>query len=273
MFNVSMDELMRVLRDFHNLTNFLITVFDAERNNIAAYPNHMCDFCNEVRKSPTLQKKCIASDLDGFDLCDKSGKPCIYQCHMSVTEAISPIKFNDIAVGYLMFGQIRTKDIDGIREMANKANTSCNISISDAMIDSMTVASDETIVSALNMMTMCAEYLYSNEIIKNHIGIIEEKLRKYVSNNLASDLSTESVCAKFYISRSKLYRISVNIFGIGFSDYVRDQRINEAKKLLKKTELSIAEITERVGISDPNYFIRIFKRHVGTTPLQYRKRS
>ena len=48
MFKASMDELMRVLRDFHNLTNFLITVFDAERNNVASYPNHMCEFCTEV---------------------------------------------------------------------------------------------------------------------------------------------------------------------------------------------------------------------------------
>ena len=271
MFKASMDELMRVLRDFHNLTNFLITVFDAERNNVASYPNHMCEFCTEVRKNPTLRKKCTDSDNEGLDLCDKSGKPCIYQCHMAVTEAISPIKFNDTAVGYLMFGQIRANDSNEIREMANQVNASYDISISDAMIDSMTSATDETIVSALNMMTMCAEYLYSNEIIKNHIGIIAEKLKKYVSGNLASDLSAESVCERFYISRTKLYRLSVEIFGMGFSDYVRDQRIKEAKKLLRNTEFSITEIAERVGINDPNYFIRVFRRHVGTTPLQYRK--
>ena len=273
MFKVSMDELMRVLKDFHNLTNFLITVFDAERNNVVSYPNRMCDFCNEVRKSPSLRKKCIASDNEGLDTCDKIGKPCIYKCHMAVTEAIAPIKFNDIAVGYLMFGQIRANGSKEIKDMARLANEMHGISLTDSMIDSMTSASDEIISSALNMMTMCAEYLYSNEIIKNDIGIIAERLKSHVASNLSSDLSTESVCEKFYISRTKLYRLSTDIFGMGFSDYVRDQRIRAAKRLLRSTELSVAEVAERVGIGDPNYFIRSFKLRVGITPLQYRKRS
>ena len=271
MFKVSMDELMRVLKDFHNLTNFLITVFDSDRNNVASYPNRMCDFCNEVRKSPTLRKKCDVSDNDGFDTCDKSGLPCIYKCHMAVTEAIAPIKFNDTHIGYLMFGQIRASDGERIREMAEIANENHGISISESMIDSMVSATDETIASALNMMTMCAEYLYSNEIIKKDVGIIAERLKAHVSENIAGDLSIETICEKFYVSRTKLYHLSMDMFGMGFSDYVREQRIKAAKKLLRRTDLSISEVSARVGIGDPNYFIRLFKRSIGTTPLQYRK--
>lgn len=271
MFKVSMDDLIKVLKDFHTLTGFLIVVFDAERRTVVSYPGRMCDFCSEVRKSSVLSKKCRASDELGFDTCDKSGKPCIYKCHMSVIEAISPIKFNDTAVGYLMFGQILGKDRSEVREKAKEANLRYGISITDAMIDSMTAADDNTISSAVNMMTMCAEYLYTNEIIKKDVSLLAERLKAYVSDNLSGDLSTEKVCEIFYISRTKLYRLSADAFGMGFSDHVRKCRIKEAKRLLRNTDRSVSDIAELVGIRDTNYFIRLFKKHEGTTPLQYRK--
>lgn len=271
MFKISMNELMRVLKDFHVLTGFLIVVFDAERQTVASYPNRMCDFCTEVRKSPALAKKCCASDGRGFDNCDKSGKPCIYKCHMSVIEAISPIKFNDTAVGYLMFGQILGKDRDEVSEKAKEANSVYGISITDSMIGSMIAADDETIASAVNMMTMCAEYLYTNEIIKKDVSLLAERLKAYVSDNLSGDLSTEKVCEKFYISRTKLYRLSNDAFGMGFSDYVREQRLKAAKKLLRTGESPVWAVAEAVGIKDSNYFVRLFKSQEGVTPLQYRK--
>ena len=190
---------------------------------------------------------------------------------MSVTEAISPIKFNNTAIGYLMFGQITGEDRDAVRKSARLANTEHGISISDAMIDSMTVANDTTISSAVNMMTMCAEYLYTNEIIKKDASLLADRLKAYVSDNLSADLSAESICKQFYISRTKLYRLSSDIFGTGFSDYVRSRRFDAAKKLLRSGDMPVWAIAESVGIKDSNYFVRLFKKREGVTPLQYRK--
>ena len=190
---------------------------------------------------------------------------------MSVIEAISPIKFNDTAVGYLMFGQILGKDRSEVREKAKEANSAYGISITDGMIDSMTAADDEIITSAVNMMTMCAEYLYTNEIIKKDVSLLAERLKAYVSDNLSGDLSTENVCEKFYISRTKLYRISADAFRMGFSDYVREERLKVAKKLLRNGESPVWAVAEAVGIKDSNYFVRLFKSREGVTPLQYRK--
>ena len=271
MFKVSMDELISVLKDFHTLTKFLIVVFDAERHTVVSYPDRICDFCKEVRKSPELARKCIACDNMGFDICDKTGSPYIYKCHMSVIEAISPIRFNDTAVGYLMFGQILGEDHGTVREKAKEANSLHGISITDSMINDMTVVSDETVASAVNMMTMCAEYLYTNEIIKKDASLLAERLKAYVSDNLTADLSTERICERFYVSRTKLYRLSVTSFGMGFSDYVRKCRLKEAKRLLRNTDSSISDIAELVGIRDTNYFIRQFKKHEGATPLRYRR--
>ena len=266
-----MDELMRVLKDFHNLTGYLVVVFNSERKAVVSYPERMCEFCLEVRKSPELRKKCILSDNEGFDLCDRSGKPCIYKCHMSVIEAISPIKVGNVPVGYLMFGQILGNNYAEVQKKAQDANTAYGISVTDDMISAMPDSSEETIASAVNMMTMCAEYLYANEIIKKDTELVAERIKAYVADNLDTDLSTKSICERFYVSRTKLYRLSTELFGMGFSDHVCEQRLRMAKKLLRNGDTPVWAVAEAVGIKDANYFVRLFKRREGLTPLQYRK--
>ena len=49
-------------------------------------------------------------------------------------------------------------------------------------------------------------------------------------------------------------------------------RIEKAKQLLCTSDMKMYEISEAVGYNDYAYFSQIFKRHMGTTPSQYRKK-
>lgn len=272
MFEISMEDLKNVLMDFYNLTKFKIVLYDSGRNFLYSYPETMCGFCKTVRTNPALAKKCISCDNIGFDICDETRKPYIYKCHMSIIEAIAPIYSNEITVGYLMFGQILGTDHQDVRDTAKKISTTYNISLTDSMISEMTVADEAYINSAVNMMTMCANYLYTNEIIRNNPNIFVYQLKEYIHSHLI-DISIESICKHFYISQTKLYKISKKNFHMGISDYIRQQRIKKAKKLIENTDDSVSQIATAVGINDTNYFIRIFKKSEGQTPLQYRRKN
>ncbi len=271
MFEFSHKELRKILEDFYNLTKFKIVLYDSDRNVIASYPDGMCRFCTEVRKSPVLYEKCIGCDNVGFDICDKTRAAYIYKCHMSVIEAIAPIYSNEITIGYLMFGQILEKSHEEVIRKATEISKNHGIYLTDDMISEMTVADGEYIKSAVNMMTMCANYLYTNEIIRNNPNVLAYQIKEYIKSHLTSDLSLDALCKRFYVSRTKLYQISSSNFGMGITDYIRLCRIREAKRLLSTTESSVSEIASTVGISDTNYFIRAFKQSEGITPLQYRK--
>lgn len=273
MKNVSMDELNVVLRDFYNLTQFMIVVYDSDRRVLTSYPGKMSQFCCAVRRSPLLAEKCIECDNHGFDICDKTRKPYIYKCHMGITEAVVPIYANDVNIGYLMFGQILSDDRESLRKCAQRAEIQYDIRIGDRAVDSIVTADQAFIASAANMMAMCASYLYTSEIIRKNPNILEYQLKEYISENLAQDLSTQHLCQHFYISRTKLYSISRDCFGMGISDYIRTERIKRAKRLLANSTETVACIATAVGIADTNYFIRTFKALVGVTPLQYRKRK
>lgn len=55
-------------------------------------------------------------------------------------------------------------------------------------------------------------------------------------------------------------------------EYVQTMRLEEAKQILETTDTPVEAIANEVGYEDPSYFGRLFKRNVGLTPAQYRKR-
>ncbi|MFD1907037.1 helix-turn-helix domain-containing protein [Paenibacillus rhizoplanae] len=59
--------------------------------------------------------------------------------------------------------------------------------------------------------------------------------------------------------------------GRTFIDYVNFCRMDEAQRLLLETDLTITEISGRVGCDNPNYFTKLYKQYKGLTPSQARK--
>ena len=55
--------------------------------------------------------------------------------------------------------------------------------------------------------------------------------------------------------------------------YFTERKIEEAKKLLRSTDLSVTEISDRLGYDTSGYFCRQFKLRTGETPLKYKKRT
>ena len=54
-------------------------------------------------------------------------------------------------------------------------------------------------------------------------------------------------------------------------DYINALRINKAMQLLSETDMPVNEISDSLGFSNPNYFHKIFKQYMVTSPLVYRK--
>lgn len=87
------------------------------------------------------------------------------------------------------------------------------------------------------------------------------------------DITVESIARRFYFSTSHLYRMMRDAFGKTPSEYIAERRVAQAKQLLEKTELSVAEIASVVGISNGPNLSRMFRAHVGESPTGYRRRA
>ncbi len=93
----------------------------------------------------------------------------------------------------------------------------------------------------------------------------------YIQNNYAGDLSLEGIASVFYMSAGYLGRLFKNRFNVNITAYIQNVRINKAKELIRSTNLHTYEIAQAVGISDPVYFSKLFKKLTGCRVRDYRE--
>ena len=277
MLQCDLRQLQNATIDFHNLTGLLIVLFDEKFNIVHCYPKKLSPFCSEVRRSPLLMENCMQCDRHGLNLCREKKELFIYRCHMGLTEAVAPIVDGDEIIGYLMLGQTLTEhNRQNVTERIDQIpdNSPADKNKLRKHLEEMVPVTHELLSSATRIMEMCACYLCAKNIVRPQQDTLQKNIRQYVRENLSSPtLSMREICQRFSISRSTLYAISKNAFGMGISDYIRTCRIEEAKKLLLKKELPIYEVCRRCGFSAPNFFTKTFKQYVGVLPKDFCKQN
>ena len=87
------------------------------------------------------------------------------------------------------------------------------------------------------------------------------------------DLTLESLAGSFFVSRSKLSRLFLELSGESFSQCLRRVRFTEACKRLAFTELSVEEAARECGFKDMRSFYKGFLSFTGMTPSKYRKQN
>lgn len=93
----------------------------------------------------------------------------------------------------------------------------------------------------------------------------------YIFNHYREDISLDTVANALGVSRYTVSRIFTSVVKVSFVNYVNLLRVDCAKELLINTSKSIASISMDSGFDCIRSFNRIFKTHVGMSPLQYRK--
>ena len=117
--------------------------------------------------------------------------------------------------------------------------------------------------------------------IENLLDVIEEnifvpkvnvdEIALYIQNNYTKDMNLNELAEMYGTSASYLSRTLKEKLGVTFVNYISGLRVEKAKELLERTDLSITEIGEKSGFVNRNAFTRMFKSFTGVTPSEYRK--
>ncbi len=103
---------------------------------------------------------------------------------------------------------------------------------------------------------------------------IAERARHLMNRNYRSlECRVDEISEMMGVSRSQLYRAFMTKYGVSPKEYIDVLRINIAKKLLSNEELSIAEVCYSSGFSDPLYFSAVFKKKIGASPSDWRRKT
>ena len=100
--------------------------------------------------------------------------------------------------------------------------------------------------------------------------ILMGRIMKVINENIAdSTLSVEQLAAEVGMSRTQLYRRMKNITGLSASDFIRNQRLRQAARLLKEKKSTVTQIAYAVGFTSQAHFSTMFKRLYGMSPTEY----
>ena len=93
----------------------------------------------------------------------------------------------------------------------------------------------------------------------------------YIRENYQKPIQLSMVAEACNVTSSYLSRLFTEYLGTKFIDYINRFRLNKAIILLEDKNFSIKEVAYLVGYQDPNYFSRIFRRHMGISPSDLEK--
>lgn len=98
-----------------------------------------------------------------------------------------------------------------------------------------------------------------------------ERALNYIKDHLTEDLPLDSVADAAGISPQHLSRLIRDELSTNFVKIITEWRMDIACGLLENTTLGVAEIAEKCGYRDANYFAKVFRRCKGTSPLDFRR--
>lgn len=124
---------------------------------------------------------------------------------------------------------------------------------------------------------------YAREVIRRAIDLRDrESTRRqhvllkqaidYIDKNFSDpSISLDKVAKNVNISPSYLSAVFSQEVGQTLTEYITSRRINEAKNMLRNTDMRLSEIAFAVGYKDPHYFSFVFRKVSGCTPSDYRR--
>jgi iron complex transport system substrate-binding protein len=119
-------------------------------------------------------------------------------------------------------------------------------------------------------------YEIYEELDQGHIQVLRSDIaamaKRYIDSSYAQSINIQAMADMFNVSYSHLHRIFSRQIGKSPQEYLMKTRIDACKLQLRQSHLSMREIAQGTGFSDEYHFNRMFVRHAGVTPGEYRKK-
>jgi len=99
-----------------------------------------------------------------------------------------------------------------------------------------------------------------------------ERIISYIDANFETQIRLQDLAEQENLSPTHFSHLFTSLFGVTFQDYVNIKRMEQCIRLMPNKEKTLLEISYESGFSDPKYMNRMFIKHYGFTPKEYRRR-
>jgi AraC family transcriptional regulator len=113
----------------------------------------------------------------------------------------------------------------------------------------------------------------SDELELSRVGLVDRRIRRaieWMHAHMNRELPLEEIAAAAFLSPFHFARLFKKLTGASPHAYLATIRVARAQALLAETDLSVSEVSERVGYSSPSHFTKAFRQATGLAPRAYR---
>ena len=266
------EKLNQLLTSFQQLSGVRFSLVDTSYRVIHA-AGEMADFCACVQSNPDGLARCNACDEMAARSVGADTHYRIYRCHAGLYDILLPIGQDGAVIAYLCFGQV-LDDVQPVEAQWRTTLETLAWNRSAASLEEpykrLPVLPQESIESIARILSACVPYIQNDGLVQiSHVSELQ-RLRAFIDRNYHLHLTLDQIAVKLNMSKTKLCSIAADS-GTTVMRMLSEKRIAVARVLLITTDLSVSAVAERVGISDYNYFTKVFKSIQGTTPSRYRQ--
>lgn len=252
-FQYDTEKLQEILRSLSVLTGISLEFLDVEERVLCKSFNENA-FCRAIQQDPARRRNCARSDRALLKRCSQSRAFEHHICHAGLYDACMPIVKDSRLAGYVLMGQLRTP-----RAESTPYPILCDL------YEKVPLFTEEQIAAIQKLLP---EILFQGTV--SFDGSAAE-VADFIAAHLAEDLSLPRLCKEFHLSKNTLYQSFHDTYGCTVNAYITKCRLERAKALLPESRDPIYAVAEQVGLPNPAYFCRLFKKHFGVTPASYRK--
>ncbi len=221
------------------------------------YNSHENPYCMFIKT--VNHKKCRQSQRDVRKIC-KNGEAFCRTCYAGVYEYIYPVLNDADMIGFIAVSGYRRcyppeKDFDERLWNEYLSDSELPTKLCNSAVPPLGLMLEKLFTEFVN--DPCDEY---NMILQ-------------FLNEFHSSITLSELCKHFGRSKSHISHMFKNRSGISLSEYCNDLKLKDARRLLTSTDIPVTQIALDVGFNDASYFIHLFNKKFGISPLKYRKRE
>ena len=274
--NTHFDEkrLRRLIANLSVLTGVPANILDTEGRDRYLFGGHP-PFCKAINGDPEGHRRCVDCDAWKVRQYRSDGGFQFYRCYLGICEAVMPLYDKDAPLAYLVFGCF----LDDSPVEEQWARTAALLDWWPGDLDQLHQAflqfrrfTGEEQRAYAEILEALSAYIRLEGLISASELTDAQRLERYLDEHFREKLSLASISAALHIGRTRLCILAKESSGGStLSKLITRRRIDAAKELLARSNLPISAVAEQVGISDYNYFTKVFRAAVGVTPRAFRK--
>ncbi len=235
--------------------------------------------------------------------CDAKGQIARHQNGQNAEAANSAEKTSDDAMAFLeyqMRSKLRTGEMSDlilplrrILSSSSLAEKECKLKMLRLLLFIKELFSTQQLALLDDKVSMIEEYLVRSEVsraeaISALLSILTsnsrrtqssdaqkplaEQIQRYIEEHLFDPMLSQAIIStEFNMSQSNLSKFFKKNWGLNMSDYINQARVVRTIPYLQSTNMTLADIAEKVGFGNSKTLIRVFKKYEGTTPGRYRQ--